>query len=221
MEGQKNRGGREEAMLIAALTALEFLCGSLMFSYWLGLTANKKLTDVGDGNPGGFNLMQSSGVKLGVLGMALDFLKGYLPLVLLIETGLIGGFGIVPVAVAPVFGHAFSPFTHWKGGKAIAVTFGIWSALTRFEASVAYALILALLAVLERVFNKGRIASSDFDGFAAVAGMLLLGAYLVFRGYSFVFFAVWGINLLLLFYTNRTKLHRFFSVVLAEKGKIS
>nr|WP_322785336.1 glycerol-3-phosphate acyltransferase [Carboxydothermus ferrireducens] len=36
------------------------------------------------------------------------------------------------MAVAPVLGHAFSPFLRFKGGKAMAVTFGVWSAIEKF-----------------------------------------------------------------------------------------
>lgn len=37
-----------------SFAAVEFLCGALMFSYWLGKAARKDLRQVGDGNPGAF-----------------------------------------------------------------------------------------------------------------------------------------------------------------------
>ena len=36
---------------------------------------------------------------------------------------------LVFIAIAPILGHAFSPFLHFKGGKAIASTFGSFLAL--------------------------------------------------------------------------------------------
>jgi glycerol-3-phosphate acyltransferase PlsY len=39
-------------MMIVLYTVALYLCGSLMFSYWLGLLAKKNLHSVGDGNPG-------------------------------------------------------------------------------------------------------------------------------------------------------------------------
>src|SRR5690606_14820148 len=110
-------------------TALAWLSGSLMFSYWLGCLKRRNLREVGDGNPGGVNLLKAVGIGWGLAGIALDFLKGYVPLVLLLWNGAVTGYELVPVAIAPVLGHAFSPFLKFQGGKAIAVTFGVWSAL--------------------------------------------------------------------------------------------
>lgn len=147
---------------MTALFALgAFLSGSLMFSYWLGLAAHADLRETGDGNPGGFNLCKAAGFRLGVLGIALDFLKGYLPLALLIGGGYVRELALVPVAIAPVLGHAFSPFVRFKGGRAIAVSFGVWSAVTRFDAAVAYAIALALLSLCARLVLSGKPTSSD------------------------------------------------------------
>lgn len=134
--------------MIILLTAGSFLSGSLMFSYWLGLMTNKDLKAVGDGNPGAMNLWKSSGYLFGIAGIMLDFLKGYVPLMLIRGSEYAQGNLIIPLAIAPIAGHAFSPFLRGRGGKAIAVTFGIWSALTGFEISLVYAVILALLVAL-------------------------------------------------------------------------
>lgn len=65
--------------MIIIYVIIEFLCGSLMFSYWLGLVSKKDLSTVGDGNPGAFNLWKAAGYKLGLAGVFLDFMKGYFP----------------------------------------------------------------------------------------------------------------------------------------------
>lgn len=199
--------------MIALYAAAEFLTGSLMFSYWLGRAAKKDLRTVGDGNPGASNLWRAAGYRLGIAGVALDFLKGYLPLALLIRWGWVEGFGILPVAAAPILGHAFSPFLRGRGGKAMAVTFGVWSAVTSFEASLAYAAILALLAASARLITGGKPATSEADGFMAVLGMLLLGVYLTVRGFPAPLLALWIANTLLLAYTNRMKLVAFYRTV--------
>ncbi len=184
-----------------------------MFSYWLGLAVQKDLTTVGDGNPGAFNLWNAAGYKLGLLGIFLDFMKGYLPLAILIEYGIVYGMAIVPVAIAPILGHAFSPFIRLKGGKAIAVTFGVWSAVTRFEVSFAYAVILALLLCAAKLLRKGKPIPTEIDGFMVVLGILILGIYLMVRAFFLPVILLWFGNLLLLTYTNRAKLHRLFQAV--------
>jgi glycerol-3-phosphate acyltransferase PlsY len=95
----------------------------------------------------------------------------------------VGGWGIVPVAVAPILGHAFSPFVGFKGGKAIAVSFGMWSAVTRFEGAIALAAILAFLSAAVKLGLRGKPVTSDMDGCQAVAGMLMLGGYLTLRAF--------------------------------------
>lgn len=193
-----------------ALVTVEFLCGSFMFSYWLGLLANKDLNTVGDGNPGAFNLWHAAGYKLGLLGVFLDVMKGYLPLVFFIELGTIKGMAVVFVAIAPIMGHAFSPFTRFRGGKAIAVTFGVWSAVSRFEISIAYAVILAVLKLAEKGLKKGKPIETEMDAVMVVIGMLVLGVYIVARAFPGNLIALWFGNLIILTYTNRTKLQTFF-----------
>lgn len=189
-------------MIAILFVLLEFLCGSLMFSYWLGLLAKRNLRVVGDGNPGAINLWRAAGFKYGILGILLDFLKGYFPLIIILKSGYIDNYWIVPVAIAPILGHAFSPFLKLKGGKAIATTFGIWSALTGFEVSLAYAVILALLLALSLLIKKGKFLSAERDGIQVVFGFLLLFIYLYFRRFPIEIFCVWFVNLIVLGYKN-------------------
>ncbi|GAB2696617.1 hypothetical protein GCM10027018_14700 [Paenibacillus thermoaerophilus] len=132
----------------------------------------------------------------------------------------VSGYAIVPVAAAPVLGHAFSPFLKGRGGKAIAVTFGVWSAATEFSASLAYAVILAVLLAAARWINKGRPTSAEADGFQVVFGMLLLSVYLAASGYSCAILGLWLVNSLLLVYTHRRELRRFFGRLPASRGRL-
>lgn len=192
--------------MILLLTLAAFLSGSLMFSYWLGLLAKKNLKAVGDGNPGGLNLWKAAGFPLGIAGIALDFMKGYLPMLWLLGTEYAQGYRIVSLAIAPLAGHAFSPFLRGKGGKAIAVTFGVWSALTMFEASLAYAVILAAMAVLTRLFRGRWHNSSEADGLQVVVGFLFLSVYLYICIYSVTLLWIWFGNFIILAYTHRIEI---------------
>ena len=196
--------------IILLFILIEYLCGSLMFSYWLGLAVKKDLKTIGDGNPGAFNLWHAAGYKMGLLGILLDFMKGYLPLVFLYESGFLKGYMIVPVALAPVFGHVFPVFTKFKGGKAIAVTFGVWSAITRFKVSLMLAILLAIIQLLVRIINKGKPVSSDTDGVMVVSGMLILGICLKISGLPIYYIGLWMGNLIIFLYANRGKLYRFW-----------
>ncbi len=189
---------------------LLFFSGSLMFSHWIGLLLHKDLTKLNDENPGAANLWRSAGAGWGLLGIFLDFMKGYLPLAILIWTGRLSGNILIPAAIAPVLGHAFSPFLKFRGGKCKAVSFGIWSALSDFEISIALAVILALLQAVVTLFHIWRDHKPRTDAWTAVAGILILGVYLFFRRFPLAYIAIWGANLAVFIFTNRTELVRTF-----------
>jgi acyl phosphate:glycerol-3-phosphate acyltransferase len=112
-------------------TLIGFLLGSLPISVWLGrIVLHTDIRGYGDGNPGGTNVVRAGSRGLGVLAIVLDMLKGALPVSLAYYVFKVDGWLLAPVVLAPIAGHAFSPFLGFRGGKALATTFGVWSALT-------------------------------------------------------------------------------------------
>lgn len=78
-----------------------------------------------DENPGTANAFAYGGFACGVLTLAGDMLKGFVPVYLFLHSG--GSLSPLPVALvlmAPVLGHAFPCFYGLRGGKGIAVSFG-------------------------------------------------------------------------------------------------
>lgn len=205
--------------MIILWTAAAFVSGSLMFSYWLGLIARRNLRHSGDGNPGAINLWRSAGAVYGMAGIVLDFLKGYAPAALLVHTGAASGYGLAVAGAAPILGHAFSPFLGWKGGKAIAVTFGVWSGLTHFRVSLALAVILAVLQLILRLMHKGKPIAVETDAAQVVFGLLLLSIYLFWAGYSVELRCLGLFNLLLLAFTHRRELSLFLRREPAGQGR--
>lgn len=110
---------------------IAFFCGSLPLSVWLGrLALGEDITQYGDSNPGASNVWRAGGARWGLLAVLLDALKGAIPVGLAYFVFGVEGLALVAVAIAPIAGHAFSPFLGFRGGKALAVTFGIWTGLT-------------------------------------------------------------------------------------------
>ncbi len=117
--------------MAALWTVTGFLLGSLPLSVWLGrLVLHTDIRGYGDGNPGGTNVARAGSRGLGLLVIVLDMLKAALPVALATYASGVAGWPLVPVLLAPILGHAFSPFLGFHGGKALACTFGAWSALT-------------------------------------------------------------------------------------------
>lgn len=111
--------------LFMALTGI--LCGSILFGSLLPKAVKK--VDVtrlsNDHNPGTANAIKYAGVPVGIACLAGDLLKGAVPVNLSIRMGLETGSMFPLIMAAPVFGHAHSLFHHGKGGKGIAVSFGV------------------------------------------------------------------------------------------------
>lgn len=150
-------------------TLIGFALGSIPFSVILGrVLLGKDIRQYGDGNPGGTNMARASGNKwLGALAIVLDMVKGALPVALAHYVFGIEGWALTPVMLAPILGHAFSPFLRFHGGKAIATTFGVWTALTVPFGPFVMALTLLLLNKL--------IAG---PGWAVMASLVVLLAFL-------------------------------------------
>lgn len=78
-----------------------------------------------DENPGTANAFHYGGFACGMLTLAGDMLKGFLPVLLYLRSGEdITPVPLALVLMAPVLGHAFSCFYGLRGGKGIAVSFG-------------------------------------------------------------------------------------------------
>ncbi len=112
-------------------TLIGFVSGSIMYSY--SLPRVLRGIDVRDAapdrNPGGANAVASAGKAIGLLCIALDVLKAFLPVYAAVTYAGIRGTELIPVAAAPVLGHAFSPLLRFRGGKAVSAFYGVLLAL--------------------------------------------------------------------------------------------
>ena len=135
----------------ALLALAAFLIGALPFSVIIGrVFLHKDITEYGDGNPGAANVFRAGGGKLGYLAVFLDIVKGA-PIVFIAHALFdMPMLSTVTIAVCAVMGHAFSPFLHWRGGKSIAVTFGVFIALPEHEILIAFVILMVLCNVVIR-----------------------------------------------------------------------
>ncbi len=120
-----------------------FFCGSLPFSYWIGrYLLRKDIRAYGDGNPGATNVLLAGGKKWGAMAALFDGLKGAIPVGLAYFAAEFSAIELIVIALAPILGHGFSPFLKFRGGKAVAVTFGVWAGLTLWEIPTVMGLLL-------------------------------------------------------------------------------
>ena len=126
----------------AFLILAAFLLGACPFSVWVGrLFLKKDITLYGDGNPGAANVFRAGSVRLGLLAVLLDILKG-IPFVYVSYAVFdLPMKVVVAVGLAAIMGHSFSPLLRFKGGKSVAITFGVIIALPQFDILVVFTLL--------------------------------------------------------------------------------
>ncbi len=191
-------GYATSSLVAAACAVLGYALGSLPFSVWL--TRWRRRTDVrerGDGNPGAANAWKAGGWRIGVVTLLLDVAKGAVGPALARWLWGVEGWLLVPVAAAPVLGHATSPWLRFRGGKGIACTFGVWSALTTWLVPTTFGLSLSVLLPFQSVSAWTVVIASTVT-LVVLAGLradpALLAAFLV--------------NAVILTWTHRKDLHQ-------------
>ena len=177
-------------------TALGLLFGAIPFSVWLGrLGVHADIRGYGDGNPGAANAWRVGSWRIGLPVLVLDFLKAALPVGIARVLGGVSGWGLVPVALAPLLGHAWSPFLRFRGGKAVNVTFGMWTGLTLWEGPTLLGLLLVLFYGIQ-----------EADGWSVILGLMAFLGYVLVRYGDPITLFIWAANLLLLLWTHRREL---------------
>lgn len=152
-----------------------------------------------DGNPGAANAVKLAGWRVGLLCLALDLAKGFVPVACAARFMGAWSWSFAPVMIAPVLGHATDPFLRrerrgqslftriFAGGKAIACSFGVMLALLPKNYSV---FILAALYIFFSVavkINPNRVRSIVTYAlfalcggtYSAVFGMITIAAGIV------------------------------------------
>lgn len=178
-------------------TLFACLCGSLPFSVWIGRLFGKNVRTVGDGNPGATNALKAGGPVVGLIAFVLDVSKAAAPVGLAYQLWGWHGWEIVPVALAPLVGSAFSPFLKFRGGRSLSVSLGIWIGLTLWEAPLVILVGLSLAFLIQTL-----------PGLAVLVSLLSTSLYLFLRGVPPQLWVILGLQALLLLYTHRADLHQ-------------
>ncbi|MEA4883334.1 MAG: glycerol-3-phosphate acyltransferase [Clostridia bacterium] len=130
-------------MRAALIIVANFVLGSVPFAVLVGRALRGvDITRYGDHNPGTYNALRAGGLALAAPAMILEFLKGHVS-GLLAQAMMKANPGTpwwvwVLAVAAPIAGHAFSPFLRFRGGKALAVTLGVWTAIAGWPAMLSY-----------------------------------------------------------------------------------
>lgn len=179
----------------AALALLAgYLIGSLSFAVIVSRAAGiADPRSYGSGNPGATNVLRSGRRGAALATLALDALKGYVPVLVVLLLGRRAGFGEHTATVAAFtglaafVGHLWPLFFGFKGGKGVATAAG---ALVALEPGLGAA-TLASWALIAGFFRYASLASIVAAVFAPFYQLLIWG-------FEPAFFAIAAMSLLLI-----------------------
>ena len=129
------------------LISLGFALGSIPFGFMVAKAKGVDIREVGSGNIGATNVMRVLGKGPGIAVLLLDVLKGLIPSLcghLIFHDKQIA----FAAGVAAVFGHTFSPFLKFKGGKGIATGLGALLGSSPFVGLAAFSVFFVGVGVV-------------------------------------------------------------------------
>ena len=176
---------------IAVMTASYLICGIPFGKILVQAMSHKDIQKEGSGNIGTTNALRVGGPKVAALTLAFDLLKGmlcvmvYRDLVLPalgVETPLDAVFTAL-VALAALYGHIFSPYLKFHGGKGIATGVGILFGFFWPLAVVHLAIFIVLVAITKYV-SVGSIVT---------AALVPVTVYIAMPGIPVPALALWAL----------------------------
>ncbi len=167
----------------AAILLAGYLIGSIPFGFIIGKLHGIDIRKVGSGNIGATNVTRSVGKVAGKICFALDFCKGFLPVLalkMLVARGVIApvmyGMDEALVILAVVLGHMFTIYLKFKGGKGIATALGGIAGIAPLPAAAAFIVWLAVFKISGYVSLGSIIAAAALPVLVWLFGALKITA---------------------------------------------
>lgn len=145
-----------------------YLIGGIPFGLLIGLwVKGVDIRNYGSGNLGATNAGRVLGRKLGYTVLALDALKGFLPLfVVQCVYGWLGvnsAFGISALlsacGSAAILGHVFPAYLKFKGGKGVATSIGVLMAIQPWPGICGFT-VFGVVLVASRYVSLGSMCAA-------------------------------------------------------------
>jgi glycerol-3-phosphate acyltransferase PlsY len=168
--------------LLLSLIPIAYLMGSIPFGLIVGLAKGVDPRKAGSGNIGATNVARLLGKKFFFIVFTLDLLKGLLPM--LAAAFIVHRYVAAPdalifllwilVGFGSIFGHMFSCFIGFKGGKGVATSCGVILGLFPYytlPAVFVIAVWVALFAASRIISLASIVAAAAFPFAYAACGL--------------------------------------------------
>lgn len=157
--------------LVVFCCIVSYLLGALPFGVWIGQWwKGIDIRTLGSQNIGATNVYRVLGPGPGITVFLLDTVKGLaIPVGALLLWPALAAFHTnvpdltmpyrIAIGLCAIFGHTFSPFLRFKGGKAVATSGGVLLALNPWVALIALLAFVLVVAVTRYVSLGSMIAA--------------------------------------------------------------
>lgn len=167
---------------LLATLIVAYIIGSIPTGYIIVKTkTGQDIRTVGSGSTGATNVKRVLGKKWFFIVMALDAIKGALPVILaklFVTAGVSLGLAPVLAAVAVIIGHSKSCFLGFKGGKSVASGVGTILALN-WMVGLIIAVVWGIITYATKYVSVGSMIALFISPFL----MYFLGAPIAYVGY--------------------------------------
>ena len=176
---------------------ISFVSASVPWSLILGyIFSNKDIRTVGDKNPGGTNTLKLSGIKVGLMAIFLDISKSFFSVYFSLFYGFVG-YELILICLAAISGSIFSPFLKFNGGKSLAVSCGIWLAIS----SGIIGPLICLMMAFSHLIQKTHIWTILF-------GWLGILIWVLIFSFELEYVTIFFINFILVMYKHRKEFNQ-------------
>lgn len=198
---------------ILILTAT-YLVGSIPTGLIVGKVFYKKnLHDEGSGATGATNSMRVLGKKAALFVFLFDITKAVIPALLVKQFH----FPLNPVIVAfvAILGHCYPIFAHFKGGKAVATSFGFFVVFFPWPTLLGFIVFTATFILYNMISLSSILTAS------VILFFVLFDSPFVFTSTKLFVFLIWA----LLVYRHSSNIHRIIhkkenKLNVSNKGKL-
>jgi acyl phosphate:glycerol-3-phosphate acyltransferase len=180
---------------------LAYFIGSIPSAVWYGKVIHHlDVREHGSGNPGATNTFRVLGKRAGTIVLLFDIAKGLLATslaVILLKSGFIEEHNLVLtkliLGIIAVFGHIFSVFLKFRGGKGVATLFGMMIGIQMPVALISLAIFLLTLLTSKYVSLGSIVAALSFPLMLAFVPRFKTGEpLLVMFGFFLAIVVIWS-----------------------------
>ncbi|MCE5199202.1 MAG: glycerol-3-phosphate 1-O-acyltransferase PlsY [Armatimonadota bacterium] len=145
---------------------ISYLLGAIPFGLIIGLSRGIDIRKLGSGNIGASNVLRTLGTGPAVAVFFFDTVKGLAAVIIAHAFGL-NPYLVVACGLMSIFGHTFSVFLGFKGGKGVATSLGVIIGLNPVIAGIAF-VIWSILVAVTRYISLASIVATIWVALAMV-----------------------------------------------------